>query len=137
MTITLNVSTVGLSTATDEKLDADNVASGSTFTWYIAMMNGAIYSQTDPSVYTDRYFDFAEGVGTFTTADGSPDTLTANWATFDDNDIIDKHCVDALGATCVNDGTQNYSHSSSETSATELCSMLWTLSDDSKQCMQM
>ena len=135
MTITLNVSTVGLSTATDEKLDADNVASGSTFTWYIAMMNGAIYSQTDPSLYTDRYFDFAEGVVTFTTADGSPDTLTANWATL--NDITDKHCVDALGATCVDDGTQNYSHSSSESSATELCSMLWTLSDYSKQCMQM
>ena len=101
MTITLNVSTVGLSTATDEKLDAVNVATGSTFTWYIAMMNGAIYSQTDPSVYTDRYFDFAEGVVTFTTADGSPDTLTANWATFDD--ITDKHCVDALGASCIND----------------------------------
>ena len=140
MTITLNVSTVGLSTATDEKLDAVAVTTVSTFTWYIAMMNGAIYSQTDPSVYTDRYFDFAEGVVTFTTADGTPDTLTANWATFDD--ITDKHCVDALGATCTNDvdatgGTSDYLHSPSESSSYELCSMIWEFNDNSKQCMQL
>ena len=102
MTITLNVATVGLSTATDEKLDAASVATGSTFTWYIAMMNGAIYSQTTPSDYTDRYFDFAEGVVTFTTADGTPDTLTANWAT--SSEITDKYCEDALGTTCQDDG---------------------------------
>ena len=64
MTITLNVATVGLSTADGAKLDAATVASPSTFKWYIAMMNGAVYSQNSSDIETDygtRYFDFALG----------------------------------------------------------------------------
>ena len=146
MTITLNVATVGLSTATDEKLDAASVATGSTFTWYIAMMNGAIYGQGSSDIATDygsRYFDFVEGVVTFTTTEGTPDTLEARWANFDANtDITDKHCVDALGATCTNDvdatgGTSDYLHSPSESSSYELCTMIWELTDNVKQCMQL
>ena len=141
MSITLWVTTVDLSTATGAKLDA--AVGGDTFTWYIAMMNGAIYSQTDPSLYTDRYFDFVEGVVTFSTTDGTPDTLEARWANFDANtDITDKHCVDALGATCTNDvdatgGTSDYLHSPSESSSYELCTMIWELTDNVKQCMRL
>ena len=145
MSITLWVTTVDLSTATGAKLDA--AVGGDTFTWYIAMMNGAIYGQGSSDIATDygsRYFDFVEGVVTFTTTEGTPDTLEARWANFDANtDITDKHCVDALGATCTNDvdatgGTSDYLHSPSESSSYELCTMIWEFSsDNSKQCMQL
>ena len=105
MTITLNVATVGLSTADGAKLDAANVASPSTFKWYIAMMNGAVYSQDSSDIeteYGDRYFDFALGELQLNTQDASTDSLTVNWAA-DSGGILDKHCADALGTSCTDD----------------------------------
>ena len=91
MTITLNVATVGLSTAAGAKLDADAVASPSTFKWYIAMMNGAVYSQNSSDIeseYGDRYFDLALGTLQLETQNASPDSLTVNWAS-DSGEIKD------------------------------------------------
>ena len=91
MTVTLNVSTVGLSTLTGEKLDPASSTS-SVFYWYIAMMNGAIYSQGSSDIsadYGDRYFDFA--YGEIQLDHSASATLTANWAA-DSGGITDKHC---------------------------------------------
>jgi len=99
MTITLNLATVGLSTAADEKLDPDTASHE--FTWYVAMMNGDIYKEATPSTYAAMAFDYALGNIDIEVTDGAPDTLVATW---DDTDlIIDKHCEDALGATCILD----------------------------------
>ena len=110
MTITLNLATVGLSTATGEKLDPAT-ATAHTFDWYVAMMNGDIYKEATPSTYAAMAFDFALGHLEIDVTDGSTDTLAATW--LDAGPIDDLYCEDALGATCLGDvadggSTANY-----------------------------
>ena len=78
MSIKLNVATVGLSTATGEKLDSATPATH-TFDWYISMMNGDIYKESDPSTYTAMAFDHAIGHLEMVVAAGTPDTLVVTW----------------------------------------------------------
>ena len=78
MSIKLNVSTVGLSTATGEKLDSASPATH-TFDWYLSMMNGDMYKESDPSSYTAMAFDHAIGHLEMEVTAGTPDTLVVTW----------------------------------------------------------
>ena len=127
MSVTLNLATVGLSTATGEKLEPSVTAHD--FTWYVAMMNGAMYNEATPSDYSASAFDFVQGLFDIQVTDASPDTLEVKWD--GTTAIEDYHCEDALGATCVLDtaagSTANYVNQ--EATTQDLCTELWQIDD--------
>ncbi len=126
--VTLNLFTVGLSTATGGKIDA---AGGPyAFKWYLSYMNGAIYNEA--VVDSTKAFDnvlVTFNIAVTDTAVGA-DTVAATLTTIDD-----RYCSDALCATVATDTANSYTDVSTNS---EMCSELWTVVTEndsvSKQC---